>query len=333
MENLDEMDRQIVAALVRNGRASWRNIADVIGQQERTVARRGNKLLEAGIVQTNAVVNPYASGLNSIFLLTLTAEPRSVRKAATWLAERGETIWVATLSRANECTAELLLPVNKLSHFLYEELGSLDGIQHFTMAPLLDYFRSVSGWRPAVLTNEQYAALHPEEDSGLASLRVGTQLEPLDQTNNELARMLSRNGRASADELASVLSISKATVRRRLDSMISSGALFIRAIVDPAALGFPIEAVIMISCHGRSDRAGRRLASRPETRWASASDQHLLAQVAVRSMGELRELTEAIRADDDVAAVRSSVIAEVFKRSTFVYRDKIPPVAHLEAAG
>ena len=58
MEQLDALDRQIVAALVRNGRAPWRLIAEVLGQQERTVARRGNKLLESGAIGINAFINP-----------------------------------------------------------------------------------------------------------------------------------------------------------------------------------------------------------------------------------------------------------------------------------
>ncbi|WP_214844020.1 Lrp/AsnC family transcriptional regulator [Arthrobacter sp. ISL-72] len=188
-----------------------------------------------------------------------------------------------------------------------------------------------------MLNDEQYLALQGSEDSALASLRAGSRPDPLDATNTALAQMLRKNGRAAADELASGLSISKATVGRRLDAMIASGALFIRAVVDPAAFGFPIESLITISCHGRSDRAGRRLAIRPETRWAAASDQHLLAQVAVASMGDLRELIEAIRSDDHVATVRSSIVAATFKRSTFIYRDKDPTAPsrgqHLEAAG
>jgi DNA-binding Lrp family transcriptional regulator len=41
---LDELDRRIVGALQIDGRASWRRIAEVLGEPERTIARRGSAL-------------------------------------------------------------------------------------------------------------------------------------------------------------------------------------------------------------------------------------------------------------------------------------------------
>jgi hypothetical protein len=67
---------QIAAALVRNGRAPWRLIAEVVlGQQERTVARSGNKLLESGAVRINTFVNPAAVSSRTAFLLHIQAAP------------------------------------------------------------------------------------------------------------------------------------------------------------------------------------------------------------------------------------------------------------------
>jgi Lrp/AsnC family transcriptional regulator for asnA, asnC and gidA len=339
MEQLDDLDRQIIAALVRNGRASWRLIAEVLGQQERTVARRGNRLLEEGVVSTNAFVNPSGINPGSAFLLRLAAEPRGLRTVADRLADRPDTTWVTALSGSNECVAEVFLPTEGLGRFLYQDLAETGAIQSFTLAPLLDYYRTVSGWKPAVLTEEQYRSLHPAADAGAASLRAASEPARLDETNAALAGLLHLNGRAPVDDLASALSLSKATVSRRLDAMISSGAMFIRAVVDPRTLGFPVESLITISCRGADmDPVGQYLAGLSVTRWAAASDQHLLAQVAVENLSGLQELLSSLRARDDVTDAGSSIYAEVFKRATIRYRNnapapELPEEGFLTAAG
>jgi Lrp/AsnC family transcriptional regulator for asnA, asnC and gidA len=325
VEQLDALDRQIVAALVRNGRAPWRLIADVLGQQERTVARRGNKLLESGLVRTNSFINPSSVSSRSAFLLRVTAAPRNLRGVCTWLAEQEESSWVTALSGTNEAVAELFLSPDELGGLLYRRLSGVDGVQSFAMTPLLEYFRTPSGWTPEVLDKKQYAALHRDEDGRLAGIRTGPPGEALDETNRALAGLLQRNGRATVDELASELSVSKATVSRRLETMTNSGALFMRAVVDPAILGFPVESLITLTRSGKAAEApAKYLAGLPVTRWAAASGEDVLAQVALPSLDELRLLLDDLRQLETVTSVRSSVYAEIFKRSTVMYRDGIP---------
>ena len=319
MEDLDDIDRQIVAALVRNSRASWRRIADVLGQQERTVARRGNRLLGSKTVRTTGVVNPLAVGADAPFFVTVTAAPREIRSVAAWLAHRPETVWVASLAGSNQCVVELFLPPRRLGDFLYNDLSSMEGVQSFVSAPLFEYYRTLSGWKPDILNEKQYQILHPDEDAGLASLRVGLRPDSLDETNLDLARLLRDNGRATADELSSKVRISKATASRRLESMISSGALFIQAVVDPADLGYGVEALLTITADkGAGERVGQHLGELSATRWAAASDHHVLAQVAVADLGAFQTLLNSLSARHDIQDVQAPMFAEFFKRGSTV---------------
>jgi Lrp/AsnC family transcriptional regulator for asnA, asnC and gidA len=323
MEQLDPLDRQIMAALVRNGRAPWRLIAEVLGQQERTVARRGNKLLESGAVRINAFINPAAVSSRAEFLLRVKAAPRELRQVCSWLADQDESSWVSALSGSNEAVAGMFLAPDELTELLYQRLAKVEGIQSFTMMPLFNYFRTPSGWTPDVISKEQYAALHSDEDGRLAGTAAGR--PPLDDTSRMLAMLLHGNGRATLDELASELSVAKATVGRRLDAMTSTGILFIRAIVDLAALGFPVESLITITCTGASTSTlGEHVASLPVTRWAAASGEQLVAQVAVTALEDLGLLLADLQKREGVASARSSIYAEVFKRNTVRYHDGIP---------
>ncbi|ALV39871.1 hypothetical protein AU252_00740 [Pseudarthrobacter sulfonivorans] len=324
MEQPDALDRQIMAALVRNGRAPWRLIAEVLGQQERTVARRGNKLLESGAVRINAFINPVAVSSRGAFLLRVVAAPRELRQVCSWLADQEESSWVSALSGSNQGVAEMFVRPDELSELLYHRLAKVEGVQSFTMMPLFEFFRTPSGWTPDVLDEQQNAALHPDEDALRATSRA-TGYTPLDDTGLMLARLLHRNGRATVDELASELDVSKATVSRRFDAMTSSGALLIRAVVDLASLGFPIESLISITCTGAATNGlGEYLAGLPVTRWAGASGEQLMAQVAMATLEDLRLLLADLQIRDGVASVRSSIYAEVFKRSTVRYHDGIP---------
>lgn len=325
MEQLDTLDRQIMAALVRNGRAPWRLIAEVLGQQERTVARRGNKMLESGAVRINAFINPGAVSSRAAFLLRVQAAPKELRQVCSWLADQEESSWVSALSGSSEGVAEMFVSPDELAGFLYHRLANVEGVQSFTMTPLFEYFRTPSGWTPDVLDKQQYAALHPDEDGRLAGTATGH--TPLDDTSRMLAGLLHRNGRATVDELASALSVSKATVSRRLEAMTGTGTLFIRAVVDLASLGFPVESLISITC-GPAGTAGpaEYLAGLPVTRWVAASGEQLLAQVAVAALDDLRPLLAELQGRDGVASVQSSIYAEIYKRSTVRYRNGIPDV-------
>ena len=54
---LSDLERQIIVALQVDGRATWRKIARVIGEPERTVARYGSALLEQGKVKIAAIAH------------------------------------------------------------------------------------------------------------------------------------------------------------------------------------------------------------------------------------------------------------------------------------
>lgn len=327
---LDELDRQIVAALIRNGRAPWRLIAEVLGQQERTVARRGNRLLASGVVRVQSFPSPAAFGDVDLYMLRVSGTPSAVVTAAKWLAARPETHWISTLSGASECIVELFLERGALSRFLYDELATLDGVRDFSLEPVFEYYRTVSGWRPDVLTAEQYEELSPSEHPHFATgyTEVGT--SPLDEPNRALAELLRANGRITIEELAAGLGISKATASRRLETLITNGAVYVRAILDPASIGYPVESLLTVHVESAPaiDPAGRYIADLPATRWAANASGHILVQTATRSLSQLRAVMKGISEYPSVTGVEVSLFAGIFKRSTVTYRDgALPPVA------
>lgn len=315
---LDDLDRQIAAALIRNGRAPWRQIADVLDQQERTVARRGNRLLESGLVRINAFANPTAWDEAWPFLVRAKARPEALRSIARWLAERPNVSWATAMASPSECVAEVWLHPKAKGAFLYRELASMAGLEDASLIPIFQYHRTVSGWQPPLLDAEQYLALHRSEDELLAAR--GSTAKP-DESNRALISLLQQNGRATVEELAASLSLSTATVSRRLEALTSTGALYVRAVLDPATIGYPVEALIELECPTASDSVGRAVAALPSSRWVAADGKGIVVQSAVGSLGELQALLLQLHTTDGVEKATYSLYAEIFKRSSVIYHD------------
>lgn len=84
---LDTTDRDILEALTRDGRASYRDIAKEVGVSTPTVSRRVQALEELGLVQGyGAVVDPVRAG-ETVTLLLVEAAPGTLRNLAGELAD------------------------------------------------------------------------------------------------------------------------------------------------------------------------------------------------------------------------------------------------------
>jgi len=83
----------------------------------------------------------------------------------------------------------------------------------------------------------------------------------LDDLDRHIMRLLRRDGRLGYAEVARALGVSEPTARKRVRRLLKAGAIYVVARVNPAPIGFPIDAVIGIRVErGRVREVGRRLA-------------------------------------------------------------------------
>jgi DNA-binding Lrp family transcriptional regulator len=69
---LDAVDERILRLLVRNARATWREVGDVVGLSANAVAQRVRRLEEAGVVRGwTAVLDPALDGAAATALVLL----------------------------------------------------------------------------------------------------------------------------------------------------------------------------------------------------------------------------------------------------------------------
>ncbi|MFJ6214958.1 Lrp/AsnC family transcriptional regulator [Streptomyces sp. NPDC092296] len=306
----DALDRRIIAALQIDGRASWRKIASVLGEPERTVARRAVRLLEGGMV---SVVGLVARG--DTVLLRLNCRPGTVRDAAVAAARWPDTVFSYVLAGPADCVVEVQCPPDQLARFMLEEVPSLPGLVSQHASPVLRYYRTVHDWHPAILEPAQQAALarFPSSDSTVDVPDV--ELGPEEW---RILQALSEDGRRTHEELAAIAGVSEATARRRVEALSRCGMLSIRAAVEPALLGLPVEALLWIRTRpDEVDEVGRLLTRSPLVRYAAVvmGEYQLLVDVTQPSKQALYEFLTTEPWVSRVEAVQSHLVVESLKRS------------------
>jgi DNA-binding Lrp family transcriptional regulator len=308
-EPLDPLALRITEALQVNGRASWRRIAQVLDEPVRTVARRGAALLEDGTVQVVGL-----TALAPTHLLRVQCRPDKVQSVAHTLASWPQSVFVYVLAESAEVIAEVTAEFDALPALLGAQL---DGVLTHQLTPVLQYFRTVAEWRAGVLTPAEVAELElpdvPPEQT-----RIGLQVDDVDRA---IIDALVADGRTPFETIATLAGFSEATARRRIDQLIQRGVIRIRAVVGPALLGLPVEALLWIRCAPQhAEHVGTTVARSPLVRYAAMvmGEYPLVVDVTARNTAELRDFLINGPWESRVDSVHATLLVQTFKRGGVV---------------
>jgi DNA-binding Lrp family transcriptional regulator len=313
---LDSLDRRIVAALHVDGRATWRRIASVLNEAERTVTRRGTQLLASGAVAVHALADPHRIANSEPFIVLATCNPGAVWTAAVGLARRPESVVTHILTGSADCVVDIWCPQSQLSTLLLHEIGGIGGLSRTSVAPILRYIKTVHNWQPGILTEDEIAQLQEIPELGpWPSFSDSPQLSRADRL---LLKALTEDGRSTYEELGRISGTSEQTARRRVDALRRSGLLVIRALVDPRLIGLPIGALLRIKTAPTAvENVADALLHSPAVRYAAhlMGEYQLLADVRFPSKSALTEFLVASPWLKHVDAMESSLIIATLKQS------------------
>lgn len=129
---LDEIDRQIVAWLQRDARASFREIGDGVGLSAPAVKRRVDRLIDEGVIQGfTAVTDPRALGWQTEAFVAVFCEGRTIPdRIRTAAAKHPEVVAAYTVTGDHD--ALLHVRVRDTAHLedVLERLRSEEFISH-----------------------------------------------------------------------------------------------------------------------------------------------------------------------------------------------------------
>lgn len=140
--NLDELDRHIIAALARDGRAPYREIARELGVSEGTVRNRVGRLTKEKLIRITAVGDMMALGVDVVATVNIRVKPGHVEKVAEMLAEYSNVRFVATSFGSVDIIIQVLNKnIQSLHDFVNQELPRLSpeitGTETFQLSRVL----------------------------------------------------------------------------------------------------------------------------------------------------------------------------------------------------
>nr|WP_275586469.1 Lrp/AsnC family transcriptional regulator [Geodermatophilus normandii] len=136
---------------------------------------------------------------------------------------------------------------------------------------------------------------------------------PIDAVDRQLIELLRANGRASYAELARQVGLSAPAVHERVGKLEASGVITgYRAVVDPAALGLDVTALVGVIESDAVDDTGVEAALREmpgvEDCWRVAGSEGYVLKVRVTDIPALEAAINALNRIEGVARTRTTVV-------------------------
>ena len=153
---MDELDLQILNALREDGRMPFTQIAKQAGVAESTIRSRYASLVERGIVQTIAVVDPFAVGYNAPALIGITTEPGAVNRVAQILEELPEVSYLVLILGGYDLIVEIFCrDRDHLTELITNRIQTIPGIRSTETLVIGKIFKLSFFWSPEIQTHAQ----------------------------------------------------------------------------------------------------------------------------------------------------------------------------------
>ncbi|MFI7018380.1 Lrp/AsnC family transcriptional regulator [Streptomyces sp. NPDC050164] len=304
MENaLDDDDLDLVAALQRAPRAPLSLLAQALGVSASTVGRRLARLESNRLLRVIGQVDLSVSGEGTPWHVWVSAAPGRTVDVARRLAELPEAAHVAVTAGQADVYC-VVQPARRAEarDLLTRRIATLPGVRSTRTELVLRADTKSDAWRLPRLTEDQhqllatYTAEERETDPG------GTD-RPARPTGDELRtlRLLAADGRMTAAQVSRELGIGQSTAYRVTQSLLQRGLVRPRVEIEPALLGYALEAVVALTVSpGGVREAARTLARHSSARYVSTNagtfsvvhqgvfrDEEGLAEFLTRDLAEL----------------------------------------------
>jgi Lrp/AsnC family transcriptional regulator, regulator for asnA, asnC and gidA len=144
LRRVDELDRQIIEALQRSGRESFRAIASRVGVSEATVRARYGRLTAEGILQVVGVTNPLGLGFEQALVGVKTSGPPSA--VADAIARWPEADYVVVTAGQFDVVVEVVASDRAGLLELTNRMRALDGVVSTETFFYLEMWKQLYDW-------------------------------------------------------------------------------------------------------------------------------------------------------------------------------------------
>lgn len=146
--SLDATDRQLLEALQRDGRASYADLAELVGLSPAATRLRVQRLLDGGAVQVVGVTDPLALGYPVMAALGVRVE-RNVRAVADRIADIDGVIYVVLTSGSFDLLVEVVCEDSaRLLAVIDDEIRSIPDVRSVESFTYFGIHTHRFTWRP-----------------------------------------------------------------------------------------------------------------------------------------------------------------------------------------
>lgn len=236
---LDDLDRRITAALQMNGRASWREVAALVGASENTVARRAVRLIDDGLLTVAVVREPRCAGLGHIANILVKCHSGRQLDVARALADRADVWALSVVTGAYDVFCQVTVPTAEdLARVLLHDVQRIDGVESTSAETTVRTFKLSYDWGRDLLGVPDQPAVSP--------VLHGETPHVLDQVDQAILDALAADARRSFAALADDVGVHESTVRRRFEVLRGRGCINIATFVPGRTLGFQPEMLLRL---------------------------------------------------------------------------------------
>ncbi len=149
MYEFDNIDIRIVNFLLEDGRMSASEVARRIGDiSERAIRYRIDRMVQEGVIQISAVVNPEAFGLTINADVWIEVESDQILEVAKQLATYDNVRYVACGIGQNDISIQLVAKdTAEIYHFVTDVVRKVPGVRKTTTSIVPIILKDVYQWR------------------------------------------------------------------------------------------------------------------------------------------------------------------------------------------
>ena len=153
---MDNLDLQILNALQEDGRTPFTQIAKKVGVAESTIRTRYASLVERGIVQTIAVIDPFSVGYNSPALIGILTEAGAINAVAHTLEQMPEVSYLVLTLGGYDLMVEVFCRDREhLTDLITNQIQSIKGVRSTETLVIGKIFKLSFFWQPEI---------HPQDE-------------------------------------------------------------------------------------------------------------------------------------------------------------------------
>lgn len=234
MDLIDD-DRALVNVLQLAPRISWQDAGDVLDRHPTTLAARWDRLRATGVAWVTAHLLGDPAKMTLSFV-DVDCELRGRDAVEAALCAIPEVVSVEESARNRDLVLTVVTPGwEDLTRGILPRFARIPGIVKYQSAMCTALHAGADSWSLEALSAPQRARLR-----GVAGQRPAGYAGPPPASYWPIVQALSRNGRATAAEIAAATGLHPVTARRQLNRVLAGGTLAFRCEVAQDYCGYPV---------------------------------------------------------------------------------------------